>query len=53
LIPTSWPAGSNATGSDALIAEAAIRSRCSVLVSEHLSHGGRINSVEVVNPMLS
>jgi predicted nucleic acid-binding protein len=37
---------------DALIAEAAIRSRCSVLFSEDFSHGGRIGSLELVNPLL-
>jgi predicted nucleic acid-binding protein len=37
---------------DALIAEAAIRSRCSVLFSEDFNHGGRIGSLELVNPLL-
>ncbi|MFZ0408816.1 MAG: PIN domain-containing protein [Cyanobium sp.] len=37
---------------DALIAEAAIRSRCAVLFSEDFSHGRRIAGVEVVNPLL-
>ncbi|MEB3169787.1 MAG: PIN domain-containing protein [Synechococcaceae cyanobacterium] len=38
---------------DALIAEAAIRSRCRVLYSEDFSHGRRIDAVEVVNPLLN
>lgn len=38
---------------DALIAEAAIRSRCNVLYSEDFSHGRRIDRVDVVNPLLS
>jgi predicted nucleic acid-binding protein len=38
---------------DALIAEAAIRSRCSVLFSEDFSHGRRIAGLEVVNPLWS
>jgi predicted nucleic acid-binding protein len=37
---------------DALIAEAAIRSRCSVLYSEAFGHGCRIAGLEVVNPLL-
>ena len=37
---------------DALIAEAAIRSRCSLLFSENFSHGRRIAGLEVVNPLL-
>ena len=37
---------------DALIAEAAIRSRCALLFSEDFSHGRRIAGVEVVNPLL-
>jgi predicted nucleic acid-binding protein len=36
---------------DALIAEAAIRSRCSVLYSEDFGHGRRIASLDVVNPL--
>lgn len=36
---------------DALIAEAAIRSRCAVLFSEDFSHGRRIAGLEVVNPL--
>jgi predicted nucleic acid-binding protein len=36
---------------DALIAEAAIRSRCVVLFSEDFSHGRRIAGLEVVNPL--
>ncbi|GDX77212.1 twitching motility protein PilT [Cyanobium sp.] len=36
---------------DALIAEAAIRSRCSVLYSEAFGHGRRIASLDVVNPL--
>jgi predicted nucleic acid-binding protein len=37
---------------DALITEAAIRSRCSILYSEDFSHGRRIAGLEVVNPLL-
>jgi predicted nucleic acid-binding protein len=37
---------------DALIAEAAIRSRCALLFSEDFSHGRRIAGVEVVNPLV-
>jgi len=37
---------------DALIAEAASRSRCSLLFSEDFSHGRRIAGLEVVNPLL-
>ena len=37
---------------DALIAEAAIRSRCTILFSEDFGHGRRIGGVEVVNPLL-
>jgi predicted nucleic acid-binding protein len=33
------------------IAEAAIRSRCTVLFSEDVSHGRRIAGLEVVNPL--
>jgi predicted nucleic acid-binding protein len=36
---------------DALIAEAAIRSRCTVLFSEDFSHGRRLAGLEVVNPL--
>jgi predicted nucleic acid-binding protein len=36
---------------DALIAEAAIRSRCTVLFSEDFSHGRRIAGLEVMNPL--
>jgi predicted nucleic acid-binding protein len=36
---------------DALIAEAAIRSRCSVLYSEDFGHGRRIAGLDVVNPL--
>jgi predicted nucleic acid-binding protein len=36
---------------DALIAEAAIRSSCTVLFSEDFSHGRRIAGLEVVNPL--
>jgi predicted nucleic acid-binding protein len=36
---------------DALIAEAAIRSRCAVLFSEDFSHGRRLAGLEVVNPL--
>jgi len=38
---------------DALIAEAAIRSRCAWLFSEDFCHGRRIDAVEVVNPLRS
>ena len=37
---------------DALIAEAAIRSRCSILFSEDFSHGRRIAGLLVINPFL-
>lgn len=37
---------------DALIVEAALRSHCSVLYSEDLSHGRRIGSLTVRNPFL-
>jgi predicted nucleic acid-binding protein len=37
---------------DALIAEAAIRSCCTILFSEDFGHGRRIGGVEVVNPLL-
>jgi predicted nucleic acid-binding protein len=37
---------------DALIAEAAIRSRCSILFSEDFSHGRRIAGLELINPFL-
>lgn len=36
---------------DALIAEAAIRSRCSVLYSEAFGQGRRIAGLDVVNPL--
>jgi len=36
---------------DALIAEAAIRSRCAVLFSEHFGHGRRIAGLDGVNPL--
>jgi predicted nucleic acid-binding protein len=36
---------------DALIADAAIRSRCAVLFSEDFSHGRRLAGLEVVNPL--
>lgn len=38
---------------DALIIEAAIRSRCDVLFSEDLSHGRRISGLRLINPFLS
>jgi predicted nucleic acid-binding protein len=38
---------------DALIVEAAIRSRCDVLFSEDLSHGRRIDSLKLCNPLLT
>jgi len=37
---------------DALIAEATIRSRCSILFSEDFSHGRRIAGLVVINPCL-
>jgi predicted nucleic acid-binding protein len=37
---------------DALIAEAAILSRCALLFSGDFSHGRRIAGLEVVNPLL-
>lgn len=37
---------------DALIAEAAIRSRCTILFSEDFSHGRRIAGLELINPFL-
>ena len=37
---------------DALIAEAAIRSRCSILFSEDFSHVRRIAGLQVINPFL-
>jgi predicted nucleic acid-binding protein len=37
---------------DALIAEAAIRSRCAILFSENFSHGRRIGGLVVINPFL-
>ncbi len=37
---------------DALIVEAAIRSRCEVLFSEDLSHGRKIGNLELINPLL-
>jgi predicted nucleic acid-binding protein len=36
---------------DALIVEAAIRSRCEVLFSEDLSHGRKIGNLELINPL--
>jgi predicted nucleic acid-binding protein len=36
---------------DALIAEAAIRSRCAVLFSEDFGHGRRFGGLQVVNPL--
>ncbi len=36
---------------DALIAEAAIRSRCTVLYSEDLAHGRRFGDLTVCNPL--
>jgi predicted nucleic acid-binding protein len=38
---------------DALIVEAAIRSRCDVLFSEDLSHGRRIAGITLCNPLLT
>ena len=38
---------------DALILEAAIRSRCDVLFSEDLSHGRRIAGLTLCNPLLT
>lgn len=37
---------------DALIAEAAIRSRCTILFSEDFSHGRRIAGLKLINPFL-
>jgi predicted nucleic acid-binding protein len=37
---------------DALIAEAAIRSGCSVLFSEDFQHGASIGELQVINPLL-
>ena len=37
---------------DALIAEAALRSRCSVLYSEDFGHGRTIQGLQVINPLL-
>jgi predicted nucleic acid-binding protein len=37
---------------DALIAEAAIRSGCSVLFSEDFQHGSAIGALQVINPLL-
>lgn len=37
---------------DALIAEAAIRSGCSVLFSEDFQHGASIGALQVINPFL-
>jgi predicted nucleic acid-binding protein len=37
---------------DDLIAEAAIRSRCSILFSEDFSHGRRIAGLMMINPFL-
>ncbi|MCX5954318.1 MAG: PIN domain-containing protein [Cyanobacteria bacterium] len=37
---------------DALIAEAAIRSGCSVLFSEDFQHGSSIGALQVINPLL-
>lgn len=35
---------------DALVVQAALQSDCSVLYSEDLQHGRRINGLEIVNP---
>ncbi len=37
---------------DALIAEAAIRSSCSVLCTEDFDHGRSIQELQVINPLL-
>lgn len=37
---------------DALIVEAAIRSRCAILYSEDLGHGRRFDGLSVCNPLL-
>lgn len=37
---------------DALIAEAAIRSGCSILYSEDFQHGASIGELQVINPLL-
>ena len=36
---------------DALIVEAALRSRCDVLFSEDLHHGGSIDRLQLINPL--
>ena len=36
---------------DALIVEAALRSRCDVLFSEDLHHGGSIDHLQLINPL--
>ena len=36
---------------DALIAEAALRSRCAVLFSEDFSHGSSLEGLQVINPL--
>lgn len=36
---------------DALIVEAALRSRCDVLFSEDLHHGGAIDRLQLINPL--
>ncbi|TAN04524.1 MAG: PIN domain-containing protein [Rhodanobacteraceae bacterium] len=38
---------------DALIAEAAIRSRCAILYSEDFNHGRRLDNMAIVNPFKS
>ena len=38
---------------DALIVEAAIRSRCDLLFSEDLGHGRKFGNLTVFNPFLS
>jgi predicted nucleic acid-binding protein len=38
---------------DALIVEAALRSRCDVLFSEDLSHGTQIGTLQLINPLLA
>jgi predicted nucleic acid-binding protein len=37
---------------DALVVRAAIRSGCSILYSEDLQHGRRVEGLEIVNPFL-
>ncbi|MFO7630266.1 MAG: PIN domain-containing protein [Prochlorococcaceae cyanobacterium] len=38
---------------DALIVEAALRSRCEVLFSEDFNHGSQIGALQLINPLLA